>query len=91
MEIEDKVLAVNPVGESSRVYVLHQAAQRLFRKDIVQQMKKNIKELDNIELEDLLQQVEEHAVNIENNFLQLFGEARQEETQRVPVFDFEIN
>lgn len=36
MEIEDKVLAVNPVGESSRVYVLHQAAQRLFRKDIVQ-------------------------------------------------------
>lgn len=54
-------------------------------------MKKNIKELDNIELEDLLQQVEEHAVNIENNFLKLFGEARQDETQRVPVFDFEIN
>eukprot|EP00347_Sterkiella_histriomuscorum_P006020 403354377 len=91
MEIEDKVLAVNPVGENSRIYIIHQAAQRLFRKDIVQQMKKNIKELENIDIEDLISQVETHAVEVENNFLRLFGEAKEDETQRTPVFDFEIN
>jgi hypothetical protein len=54
-------------------------------------MKKNIKELDNIDLEELIQQVEAHAVEVENKFLRLFGEAREEEFLRVPVFDFEIN
>ena len=91
MEIEDRVLAVNPIGEASRIYVLHQAASRLFRKDIVQQMKKNIKELENIELEDLIQQVETHSVEVETNFLKIFGEKIEDETQRVPVFDFELN
>ena len=54
-------------------------------------MKKNIKELENIDIEDLIAQVETHAVDVENNFLKLFGEAREDETQRTPVFDFEIN
>lgn len=54
-------------------------------------MKKNIKELENIELDDLIAQVEEHAVDVENKFLKLFGDNIPEETQRVPVFDFEIN
>ena len=54
-------------------------------------MKKNIKELENIELEELIAQVEEHSVEVENKFLKLFGETIPEETQRVPVFDFEIN
>ena len=54
-------------------------------------MKKNIKELENIDIEDLIAQVETHAVEVENNFLKLFGEAREDETQRTPVFDFEIN
>ena len=38
-------------------------------------MKKNIKELENIELEDLIAQVEEHSVEVENKFLKLFGES----------------
>jgi hypothetical protein len=36
MDIEDRALAVNPVGDNARIYVIHQAAQRYFRKDIVQ-------------------------------------------------------
>jgi hypothetical protein len=55
MDLEDKVFAINTISESSRIYVIHQAAQRLFRKDIVQQMKKNIKELESIDLEELIQ------------------------------------
>jgi len=58
MEIEDRVLCINPISDQSRIFVFHQAAQRLFRKDIVQQMKKNIKELDNIDLDEMIQQVE---------------------------------
>jgi hypothetical protein len=54
-------------------------------------MKKNIKELDSIELEELINQVEAHSIEVENNFLRLFGDAREEEITRVPVFDFEIN
>jgi hypothetical protein len=55
MELEDKVLCINTISEQSRILVFHQAAQRLFRKDIVQQMKKNIKELDSIDLEEMIQ------------------------------------
>jgi hypothetical protein len=55
MELEDKILCINTISEQSRILVFHQAAQRLFRKDIVQQMKKNIKELDSIDLEEMIQ------------------------------------
>jgi hypothetical protein len=54
MEIEDKALLVNPIGDNYKVFVLHQAAQRLFRKDVVQNMKKNIKELETLDLDDLV-------------------------------------
>lgn len=92
MEIEDKVLLVNPIGESAKVMVFHQATQRLFRKDIVQQMKKNIKELANLDLDDIIAQVEEHAIQVESNFIKLISnETSPDEAQRIPVFDFEIN
>lgn len=46
------------VGETSKIYVLHQAAQRWLRKDIAQQMKKNIRELDVLDMDDVLEKVE---------------------------------
>lgn len=53
-------------------------------------MKKNIKELENYDLEELITEVEEHAVEIENNLLKMFAEIPAE-PYKVPVFDFEIN
>lgn len=84
MEIEDKVLCVNPIGEGQKIWVLHQAASRFLRKDIAQHMKKNIKELDIVDIEELLTKIEQEAVNIENNFLKMHE-------NHAPVFDFEIN
>ena len=83
MDLEDKVWTVNPIGDSQKVWVIHQAASRWLRKDIAQQMKKNIKEMEIVEMEEFIERVEEEAVKIENEFLKLFPE--------VPVFDFEIN
>lgn len=60
---------MNPIGETAKVFVFHQAAQRLIRKDIVQQMKKNIKELSHLDLDDLATQVETHAVDVENKVI----------------------
>ena len=54
-------------------------------------MKKNIKEIEHLDLEDMITQVEAHSTEVEDNLLKLFGEAREDETARVPVFDFEIN
>lgn len=53
-------------------------------------MKKNIKELDGVDLDDLLEKIEQEAVKIETNFINMYSE-QAEEAQRVPVFDFEIN
>lgn len=53
-------------------------------------MKKNIKELENLDLDEMIQEVENHAVAVENNFIKMFSE-EPEESQRIPVFDFELN
>ena len=88
MELEDRVFLVNPIGDTVKIWVVHQAAQRLHRKDIVQTLKKNFKELETFDLEDMYQLVEAHAVDVENKLLKMVSE--QSESQ-VPVFDFEIN
>ena len=88
MELEDRVYLVNPIGEFSRIWVIHQAAQRLMRKDIVQAMKKNVKELETMDLDEMIQLVEAHAIEIENRLVKIVSD--QTEGQ-VPVFDFEIN
>lgn len=59
------MLTISPVGEASRVWVLHQAASRALRKDMATVLKKSIKELDHLELEEFLADVEAHAVEIE--------------------------
>ncbi len=82
-EIEDKVWTVNPIGEGARIWVIHQAASRYLRRDIAQNMKKNIKELEVVDIEELNTRIEEEAVKIENAFCKLFTD--------VPVFDFELN
>ena len=94
MEIEDMVFLVNPIGESSKIFVVHQAAQRLLRKDIVQAMKKNIREVESMDLEDLYSLVEQHSVEVEDKLFKIISEeyyAGQEQENKVPVFDFEIN
>lgn len=94
MDIEDKVHVVNPVGETSRIFVVHQAAQRLLRKDIVAAMKKNVKEVETFDLEEMQQVVEHHAVDIEAKLLKIISEeiyGDQESGYKVPIFDFEIN
>ena len=53
-------------------------------------MKKNIKELEGVDVDDILERVELDYNTIEHGFLQLFQQA-EEEANRVPVFDFEIN
>ncbi len=47
-------------------------------------MKKNIKELEIVDIEELLAKIEQEAASIENNFLKMHE-------SHVPVFDFEIN
>ena len=53
MELEDKALVVNPIGDTERVWVIHQAAGRYLRKDLVANMKKNMKEMENVDQDEL--------------------------------------
>ena len=64
---------VTPVNEGTRVWVLHQAAQRLLRKDIATLFKKSTKELDGIELDEFLQGIEAHSVEVEKNLIKMFS------------------
>ena len=46
-------------------------------------MKKNIKEIEHVDLDDLLMRVEQDYTAIESAFLKLYSD--------IPVFDFELN
>ena len=106
--IEDRVYLVNPISEAtgSRVWVMHQAASRQLRKDMAQVLKKQLKELDAIEMEDFIQSIEAYAVEVEKGFVKLVSseepaavEQFKELRQRflgptgapLPTFDFELN
>ena len=47
------------------MWVIHQASQRLLRKDIAVALKKSTKELDEVDQEELVNTIEEHANNVE--------------------------
>lgn len=106
--IEDRVYLINPISEpnGSRIWVLHQAASRLLRKDMATVLKKSMKELDAIELDDFLASVEGHAVEVEKSLVRIFSseepavcEQNAAVRQRylgpsaapIPTFDFELN
>jgi hypothetical protein len=86
------VFCVNPISESCKIWVFHQAASRWLRKDIITQMKKNIKDLEGFDLDELQDKVEAHAVAVENNFIALFSADKDPLLETpIPVFDFEMN
>lgn len=100
--IEDRVLMVNPISEGHRIWIMHQAATRMLRKDMATVFKKSLKELDGIELEEFLSSVEAHAVEIEKNFIKMFSSEETNEFDAIrakylgfagpiPTFDFELN
>mgnify|MGYP001566218636 CR=1 FL=1 len=75
---------MNPVGEGIKIWVIHQAASRWIRKDIATCMKKGIKEMDAVDLDDLIEHIENEYNRIEDNFVKMYSD-------NVPTFDFEIN
>ncbi len=102
MPIEDKVLTVSNVSSDGvRVWAIHQAAQRAMRKDIATVLKKTVKELDEVELEEFLAAIEENASLIEKNLVRIFsleGTSEFDEirakylngsTAPIPTFDYE--
>ena len=101
-QIDDKVFMINPVGDSGRIWVLHQAAARYLRKDMAATLRRSVKELEAIENDDFLKAVEEHAVTVEKNFVKMFSSDATSEYDELrtrflgspaplPTFDFEIN
>jgi hypothetical protein len=53
-------------------------------------MKKNIKELEIVDTDELIEKIEQEANDIETNFLNLYSEFSYF-LGSAPVFDFEIN
>lgn len=72
---EDKVLMINPISldNTSRVWVIHQSAQRVMRKDIATILKKTVKELEDIELDEFVTAIEETANEVEKNIVKIFS------------------
>jgi hypothetical protein len=73
---------VNPMGEEYRIWVIHQAAGRYLRREIITYMKKTVKEFDDIEQDELIEKVEAAAVALEDLFVKSF---------EWPCFDYEKN
>jgi hypothetical protein len=81
-DFEDKVTLINPKGEQYRIWVSHQSASRVIRKDIASNLKKLQKDFEDVDLEDFQNKIEEVAVKFENKFM---------EEVSLPIFDFEQN
>lgn len=81
-------MCINPIGETYKIWTIHQYAGRLFRKDVAQAMSKFIPELEQLEVEQLMEIIEEDANFVEKQFLKV---ASEQGGEKVPVFDFEIN
>lgn len=83
------------------MWVIHQAAQRLLRKDIAVALKKSTKELDEVDMEELVQAVEGHANEVEKTLVKVFSIEGTNEfdeirakilhgsTAPIPTFDYE--
>lgn len=76
MEIEDKAWSITTVGDTCKVWVVHQAASRQLRRDIATQMRKNIKEMDIVESDEFNEKIEMEANEIENNLFRVINEKR---------------
>lgn len=96
------MLTVTNVAEGgTRVWAIHQAAQRVMRRDIATVLKKTVKELDEVELEEFVGAVEEQANEVEKNLVKVFSQEGTNEfdeirakylngsTAPIPTFDYE--
>lgn len=80
-EFEDKILTVKPVSEDLFVYVLHDAAAKEVRTDLLEFVKKQFsKDLDNVENDVLKEKISEIGTKLEATFLERF--------KNVPLFSF---
>ena len=55
------------------------------------EMKKAMKEVESVDIEEMQGVVESHAMQVENRFIKMFTEMPEEESSRVPLFEFEMN
>jgi hypothetical protein len=62
--------------------VLHQAGQRVFRKEIANCLKKLVPVFEDIEVDEVTKDAEEIGAKLEQRWI---------EDQNLPVFKFEIN
>ena len=101
MPLDDRAILINNVQDQTRVWVIHQASQRLLRKDITVALKKSTKELDEVDMEELVRTIEEHAVEVEKTLVKIFSIEGTNEfdeirakvlngsTAPIPTFDYE--
>ena len=83
-EILDQVLTIKTVNDTMRILVLHQAAERLLRFDIIDFLLSSFNELmEGIDPEELKNKTEDMAQKVEEIFLKHY--------EKIPIFDFEIN
>mmetsp|Transcript_26549 Transcript_26549/g.47682 ORF Transcript_26549/g.47682 Transcript_26549/m.47682 type:complete len:685 (-) Transcript_26549:292-2346(-) len=81
--IENRTLLVTPQSDSLSVFVVHQAAQRLLRREICEAVHV-VKQFESVRIEALVEAVAEKGELLEKRLL-------RELAEELPVFDFEIN
>jgi hypothetical protein len=81
--LENRTLLVTPQTESLSVFVLHQAAQRLVRREICEAIHA-VKAFESVQAAVLMESVSARAAKLEAKLL-------DELAGGLPVFDFEIN
>lgn len=77
---------VNPFGEEYSIWVIHQAAPRYLRREIMTYMKKVVKQFDELDIDDVIEKVEKAANTFEDAFV-----AKNANDDTLPCFDYEIN
>jgi len=88
MPIEDRCLAVTTHNEGTNVFVINQAAARVFRQELAKEMADKIEAMRVVDLSEFNDALELEAEKFESKFIELFGSQSESDAPKVPVFDF---
>lgn len=79
---EDKVCLINPKGADYNIMILHQSGARVYRKEIISNLKKIMPTFEDIDVDEISKETDELAKKLEDRWISHFD---------YPVFDFEMN
>lgn len=90
LPIDDKAWACMSRQNGQKLYVLNQAASRVYRQELATEFNASCDAFAAVNLDEFIEKMEEESERFENAFCDLFRDSEDNNSgcQKVPIFDF---